>query len=225
MLLNNILSLGFATAIIQRINCSGIIFLPLVIFCTECVEGETSTSLTKAQLEMILDTVYPVTGNPIPFTNIITPDHGTTVFYNELSPLSAYQELLEEISETDNIWNSYSPCPSCARALRTYFNKPELVKPTIHVARIYSESTKLTHVVESFQCLAKLIHDGFAIVPWDFDKFKTRDDVPAFTDTCMSVIGAYYGDGNFTSAYMELVSQVTFIQQLGLNPHAHSWCA
>lgn len=190
------------------------------------MEGSTSsTALEKAQLEMILDTVYPVTRNPIPFTNIITPDHGTIVYYDELSPLSAYRAMLEGISETDNIWNSYSPCPSCARALLTHFNKPKLAKPTIHVARIYSESTKLTHVVESFQCLAKLVHEGFAIVPWDFNQFKTRDDIPAFIDTCISLIDAYYGDGNFTSAYMELVGQVTFIQELGQNPHANSWCA
>ena len=174
---------------------------------------------------MILDTVHPVTGNPIPFINIITPDHGTTVYYDELSPLSAYRAMLEGISETDNIWSSYSPCPSCARALFTHFNKPEVDKPTIHIARIYSESTKLTHVVESFQCLAKLVHEGFAIVPWDFDEFKTHDSIPAFIDICTSVIDAYYGDGNFTSAYMELVSQVTFIQELGQNPHANSWCA
>ena len=190
-----------------------------------CVEEGTTTSLKKAQLKMILDTVYPVTGNPIPFTNIITPDHGTTVYSNELSPLKAYQEMLEGISETDNIWNSYSPCPSCVHALLTHFVKPEVDKPTIHIARIYSETSKLTHIVESFQCLAKLIHKGFSIVPWDFNAFKTLDGIPAFIDTCTSVIDAYYGDGNFTSAYMELVSQVTFIQELGQNPHANSWCA
>ena len=190
-----------------------------------CVEGGTSSSLEKAQLEMILDTVYPVTGNPIPFTNIITRDHGTTVYTDELSHLSAYQEMLEEISEIDNIWNSYSPCPSCAHALLDYFDKPDVEKPTIHIARIYSETSKLTHIVESFQCLAKLVHDGFALVPWDFNQFKTRDGVPAFVDACTSVIETHYRDGNFTSAYMELVSQLTFIQELGQNPHANSWCA
>ena len=173
---------------------------------------------------MILDTVHPVTGNPIPFTNIITPNHGTSIYTNELTPFLAYRDMLEEIAETDNIWANYSPCPTCVQALLRHFNKPEVDKPTIHVARIYSESRKLTHVVESFQCLAKLIHEGFAIVPWDFDSFKVHGGVPAFVDACTSVIDAYYADGNFTSVYMELVSQVTFIQELGQNPHANSWC-
>ena len=222
---NTIPSLNFAIAVImiaQHSHCTGIIFL---IFCTAvCVDGGTSTSLNKAQLEMILDTVYPVTGNPVPFANIITPDRGTTVYSHELSPLSAYQGLLEGTTETGNIWSSYTPCPSCARALLAHYDKADVEKPTIHVARIYSESSKMTHIVESFQCLARLIHEGFAIVPWDFNAFKTLNGIPMFVDDCTSVIDAYYGDSNFTSAYMELVSHVTFIQELGQNSHANSWC-
>ena len=189
------------------------------------MERGTSISLQKAQLEMILDTVYPATGNPIPFTNIITPDHGTSVYFHELTPLSAYQQMLERSTETDNIWANYSPCPSCARALLNHYNKPEDDKPTIHVARIYSESNSLTHVVDSFQCLAKLIHEGFDIIPWNFNEFKAPAGVPAFIDTCTSLIDVYYGYGNFTSAYMELENHVRFVQELGQNPNSNSWCA
>ena len=168
---------------------------------------------------MILDTVYPVTGNPTPFTNLVTSDHGTSIYSSEIAPLSAYQQMLERIGETGNIWTNYSPCPSCVNALVTHFSSGD--KPTIHIARIYTESTSLTHVVESLQCLARLIHMGFDIVAWNFDKFS---GIPAFVNSCTSVIDSYEGDSNFTSMYMELVTQVSFIQELGKNPHASQWC-
>ena len=190
-----------------------------------CVEGGTSISLHKRQLQMILDTLYPVTGNRVPFTSLVTSNHGTSIYSSEVAPLAAYQQMLEGIGETDNIWTNYSPCPSCVGALVNHYNNRNGEKPTIHVARIYTESTGLTHVVKSLQCLARLIHEGFDIEAWNFNEFKAPAGIPAFVDSCTSIIDSYYGNGDFTSMYMELVTQVNFIQHLGKNPHAGSWCA
>ena len=193
-----------------------------------CVDPETSNSLQRIQLEMILDTVHPVTGNPTPFTTLITPDHGATMYITELNPLIAYQIMLNEFVanniETDNIWVNYSPCPTCTTALLNHYNKPEDDKPTIHVAHVYTESNKLTQVIESLQCLAKLKHEGFDIVPWNFNEFKAPQGVPVFVDECISDIDTYYGNVNFTSAYMDLERHTIFIQQLSENPHVNSWC-
>ena len=190
-----------------------------------CVEGGTSNSLQREQLEMILDTIYPITGNPTPFTTLVTPDHGVSMYVDEISPLTTYQVMIDEMGDTSNIWTNYSPCPTCALALLSHYHKSEDEKPTIHVAGVYTESSSLTHVVESLECLGKLVHQGFSIEAWNFDEFKTPEGVPVFLDGCISDINTYYESGNFTSAYMELETVVTFIQQLGQSSHANSWCA
>ena len=191
-----------------------------------CVDGGTTDSLQREQLEMILDTVYPITGSPTPYTTLLTPDHGINMYANELSPLTAYQVMLgaRGIGDASNIWTNYSPCPTCVHALLDKYNKPEDEKPTIHVAGIYTESNSLSHIMESLECLGKLVHSGFSIVPWNFDEFKAPEDVPVFLNACNLDIDTYYRSSNFTSAYMRLESLVTFIQQLGANPNANSWC-
>ena len=186
-----------------------------------CVDGGTADSLQREQLEKILDTVYPITGNPTPYATLLTPDHGINMYFTEFDPLTAYQVMLGGIGDASNIWTNYSPCPTCVRALLDKYNKPEDEKPTIHVAGIYTESNSVTHIVESLECLGKLVHGGFSIVPWNF---KAPEGVPAFLDTCNSDIDVYYGNSYFTSAYTKLERLVTFIQQLGANPHANLWC-
>ena len=188
--------------------------------------GGTSDSLMSSQLEMILNTLYPVTTSSRPHATIITPDRGTNMYIHELDkPIMAYTSMLDYITTTEHIWANYSPCPSCARALLSHYNKPEDDKPTIHVARIYTESDDLSDVVQSLQCLAKLKHKGFEIEPWNFNEFKAPEGVPIFADTCISAITAAYGESNFTSTYMELERYVRFIQQLGDSSHANSWCS
>ena len=62
----------------------------------------------------------------------------------------------------------------------------------------------MTDIMETLQCLARLKHEGFDIVPWNFDEFKAPQGVPVFVDECISVIDTYYGHANFISAYMNL---------------------
>ena len=188
------------------------------------MDGGTSESLQREQLQAILDTVYPITGNPTPFATIITPDHGANMYTSDIEPLTAYQLMLSSIGDTSNLWAAYSPCPNCVTALLRHYNKPEDEKPTIHVAGIYTESNSLTHTIKSLQCLGKLVHEGFSVLPWNFNEFKAPEGVSAFLDVCVSDIDTYYANANFTSAYMELESQVTFVQQLGQSSHANSWC-
>ena len=173
---------------------------------------------------MILNTLHPITTGLQPHATILTPDHGTNMFTHDLTPLNAYQTMLDITTGTiTNIWANYSPCPSCARKLLNHY-KDGGDKPTIHIARIYTESDNLSHIVESLQCLAKLKHNGFNIVAWNFNNFKAPGGVAQFTELCNSGITTAYGNANFTSEFMELESHVTFIQELGENTHADSWC-
>ena len=191
-----------------------------------CVERGTHNSLQREQLEMILDTVYPLSGKPTPFTTLLTSDHGTNMHVTEFDPLTAYQVMLsgQQIEDISNIWTNYSPCPTCARALLSHYSKPEEEKPTLHIAAVYTQSNSLIHFVESLECLGKLIHEGFRVVSWNFDEFKAPKGASAFLDTCNSDIDTYLASSNFTSAYTKLERLVTFIQQLGADPHANLWC-
>lgn len=191
----------------------------------EClIEGG---ALTHSKLDTILDTVYPVNTKFIPHETILTPDHGKTIFYNELSnPLGAYQHMLGETEgEITNIWANYSPCPSCVRKLLEVFKEGD--KPTIYFARIYtgpdSENFTISDIVTSLQCLGKLKHKGFSVVAWNFNTFNP-EGAPVLTEVCTSAITSAFKQENFTSTLMELETHVTFIQELGDNTHASSWC-
>ena len=186
------------------------------------MDGGTSYSLQREQLETILDTVYPITENPTPYITIVTPDRGTNMYTgNDIDPHTAYTAMLNDIDPgvtVTNIWTNYSPCPSCVRSLIDQY-KPEDAKPTIYVAGIYTESDSLSHIIESLKCLGTLEHKGFSVEPWNFNDFKT-----GLLDTCVSDIDTYYAHSNFTSAYMELVSHVSFVKHIGETSHAASWC-
>ena len=187
---------------------------------------------------MILETVYPITGNSMPYKTLITPDHGDTMYTTESEPLNAYKMMLNKFKvdriKPGNIWVNYSPCPTCTAALLTHYgscnNNPGSEdahkKPTIHIARIYNNSKymNMTESMETFQCLAKLKHEGFDIVPWNWTEFKAPRGDPVFAENCTSLIDKYDGHVNFRSAYNELEKLLMFAKQLGKNPHAGSWC-
>ena len=190
----------------------------------EClIEGG---ALTHSKLDTILDTLY-INTNLIPHETILTPDHGKTIFYDEINkPLDAYQRMLEQTKgEITNIWANYSPCPSCVRKLLEVFKEGD--KPTIYFARIYtgpdSKNFTISDIVTSLQCLGRLKHERFSVVAWNFDTFKAPEGVSVLTDVCIEAITSAYTP-DFTSALMELGRQVTFIQELGDNTHASSWC-
>ena len=175
----------------------------------------------------------------MPLKTLIIPDRdGDTMYTTESEPLEAYQMMLNKFKvnriKTGNIWVNYSPCPTCTAALLKHYtgncnNNPGSEddrndKPTIHIASIYTKSSNMTDIMETLQCLARLKHEGFDIVPWNFDEFKAPQGVSVFVDECISVIDTYYGHDNFISAYMNLEKLLMFAKQLGENPHAGSWC-
>ena len=171
---------------------------------------------------MILNTVYPQSGSQV-FATLMTPNHGRNMYITETRPLNGYYSMLNDIEQshiedTGNIWTNYSPCPTCVLALLNYYNKPGNDKPTIHVARIYTESNKFSDAVSSLQCLAKLEHVGFSILPWDFNAFKQY-----ISESCANEIDEH-DETYFFEEYMKLGTQLEFIHQLSQNKHANSWC-
>ena len=187
-----------------------------------CVNGGTDNSLTKSQLEMILNTVYPPSGLKV-FTTLVTPNHGGNMYISETEPLSTYQALLNaidsgNINDTGLIWTNYSPCPVCARALVGHYKNSD--KPAIHIAQIYTNNNTYGEAITSLQCLAKLEHEGFSIMPWDFNQFKQY-----INESCANKIDERdEGNSKFNEEYMKLVSQVEVIHEVSQSSHANSWC-
>lgn len=181
-----------------------------------CLDPNSEFSLRKSQLEVILDTVYPNTASPI----LVSPDRGYTVYSNDNNHLSAYQvmESRTEVTDIKNIWANYSPCTDCVKLLISTYEKHD-DKPTVHVGRIYTPGSTFKDAVLTLQCLARLKHDKFDIVPWNFEEFKSYT-----TAACDGEIDERLGNSSFNSEYMKLESQVQFIHQLSENPHAGTWC-
>ena len=186
-----------------------------------CVNGGTDNSLMKSQLEMILNTVYSPSGLQV-FTTLVTPNHGGNMYISETRPLSTYEDLVNaieqgHIDDTGNIWTNYSPCPVCARTLLNHYSKASN-KPTIHIAQIYTENDTYVDAVTSMQCLAKMEHVGFSIMPWNFNQFKRY-----INESCANRIDER-NERMFKEEYMKLVAHVEFIHQVSQISHASSWC-
>ena len=147
------------------------------------------------------------------------------MYVRENKNLEAYQIMLSAhtSSELDHIWANYAPCPACVHALISHFSK-ETEKPIVHVARIidFTDNVTFIHVLDTLKCLAKLKCEGFDIQAFNFNEFKSRD--PAFSESCNSLIATYYDSGNFTSGIEDLQTYVTFVEEIGQSPQAHTWC-
>ena len=183
-----------------------------------CVAEGTQYSLKKSQLEMILNTVYSQTGGQV-HTTLITPDQGKDTYTDEINPLKAYQVMISTVGQPSNIWANYSPCPHCVRALIKNYEK-STNKPTVHITKIYINSSQFSDTVEALQCLAKLKHVGFSLEEWNFVEFKA-----VISDsTCKEEINERLGNNQFTTEYMKLASQLEFVRQISESPHANSWC-
>lgn len=147
------------------------------------------------------------------------------MYVEEINHHRAYQIMLNGHTSEDihHIWANYAPCPNCVRSLITHFIK-QTDKPVVHIARVidYTENVTLTHVVDTLKCLAKLKYEEFDIQAFNFNEFQNRD--PAFSESCNTLITTYEASANFTSAFMDLASHVSFIEQLREDAHTHSWC-
>ena len=82
-------------------------------------------------------------------------------------------------------WITNTQCPSCARHMMEWYrNCP--TKPVIRVVHFYSRLPNgPAEQEEAIECLAKMIHEGFKFLLWDWDKFS-NDFIK--TNECKSLI-------------------------------------
>ena len=202
------------------------------IYTGNCIPNSSSgdDSLQVSQLETIMDTIHPISGNLVPNLTLVTPDHFATVYDDEFDPHNSYVAMLSPSDVTINfIWTNYAPCTLCVHSLINEYDKPELAKPTIYIGRLVHDSASrdLKQVVRALQCMARLVHEGFEIRAWNINEFKQPMalDSAVFTSTCNTKIDDYTSDAGFNSALSDLSSLVDFIKEIGANAHANTWCS
>ena len=87
--------------------------------------------------------------------------------------LRGYDECATLIDE-NGIWLNNSPCSRCAKLImRTYSDVEPMAKPTIYIQNVYVKQG-LNSTLDSLMCLAKMLSEGFNIVPWDWKEFKIK---------------------------------------------------
>lgn len=81
-----------------------------------------------------------------------------------------YKDLHDNLPQ--EFWLTNTPCPGCARNLMERYAKYR-VKPIIRVVHFYSRPPNGPAEQEkAIECLAKMMHDGFQFLLWDWTKFS-----------------------------------------------------
>ena len=69
-------------------------------------------------------------------------------------------------------WITNTQCPSCARHLMDWYRNLHR-KPVIRVVHFYSRLPNgPAEQEEAIECLAKMMHEGFQFLLWDWNKFS-----------------------------------------------------
>ena len=101
-------------------------------------------------------------------------NHAEDFMYNTLSA-----NLPQEF------WLTNSPCPQCARNFMERYAK-SAKKPTIYITHFYSRPPSgAQQQEEAIECLAKMMHNGFTFLLWDWTQFG-KDFLA--TDECKKVV-------------------------------------
>ena len=83
-------------------------------------------------------------------------------------------------------WITNTQCPSCARNLIDWY-KNSLRKPIIRAVSFYSIlPSGPAEQEKSIECLAKMMHNGFQFLLWDWNKFS-KDFLK--TEECKNLVG------------------------------------
>ena len=120
----------------------------------------------------MIDTVTKIFGGTSFAKTILVDDHGLDTYFSQ-SGTHAEDNFIQantnRLSRIKKLWINNTPCPACAKLLiKAYANTAS--KPTIYAAHFYGGSS----ANHSLQCLAKMIKEGFRIMPICWKVFKRR---------------------------------------------------
>ena len=190
-----------------------------------CINNRTSTeSLTLEDLKKMINTVDLIFSSLPTHETYLTINYGESIFHNH-DAIQAYYRLFDRVESThqpkpSHIWMTQSPCLVCAKRLISEYGKQDSIKPTLHIASIYS-GNDLLDTVDSMKCMAKMVHLNFTVLPWDWTDFRDNID----HSDCIDSIDSALQDPGFGDKRRQLQSLTDFIHELSSNPEVSSWCS
>ena len=188
---------------------------------TFCIDSRTNaSSLTLDNLTRMINTVDLVFGSLPTHDTYLATNFGERIF-SARDHTQAYFKLFETIKnpKPDRIWMTQSPCLVCAKRLISEYSNPDSIRPTLHIASIYTGNS-LLDTVESMKCLAKMVYLNFTILPWDWMEFRGNIDHA----DCIDSIDVALKHSGFNEKRMTLSILLDFIHELAMNPQVSTWC-
>lgn len=187
--------------------------------------GKIMTDVPKLDVNTLKKLLATIDGDgvnlPLTTDTIIVSGDGETVAQSA-SSFNAIFEFFDNFFTTtypSEIWMNLSPCPQCVHSIMEKYDKE--TKVTINIADI--DPYNLSDTIESFKCLAVMMHNNFTIRHWDWGVFR---DSLALTTNCQSVINSTINGSRFEENREELGSVFEFIQEIREVPESTitGWC-
>lgn len=155
----------------------------------------------------------------------LTIDFGKNVYKQLDKDTHAEDRVLNNqrnnaLINANGIWLNNSPCPRCAKMImRTYSGSER--KPTIYIQSVYVQQG-LDSTLNSLTCLARMLREGFNIVPWDWKEFKKNlgKDPSA---SCVRYIDEAIKNERFKSKREQVEKTLSFLEAI-TDCVQQDWC-
>ena len=179
--------------------------------------------MTLGDLKRMINTINVVFGSLPTHETFINIDYGESIFRSH-DPIQAYYRLFDTIEinhlpKPSSIWMTQSPCLLCAKRLIYEYTKPDSIKPTLRIAKIYM-GNNLIDTVDSLKCMAKMVHLNFTVLPWEWMEVRNNMN----HEDCVDSIDTALQDPIFIEKQRILQKLVEFIHELSFSLEVSTWC-
>ena len=153
----------------------------------------------------------------------LTVNFGQKVYTQEGADNHAEDRLFSDKTVNPNliidngIWLDNSPCPRCAKRIMNHYVDSD-DKPVIYIQNVYVQQG-LSSTLDSLMCLAKMINQGFKILPWDWDLFGEFLDV----NSCKKLIQTALHNSAFKEKRNVVTKALDFLRAVQ-NTDMTNWC-
>ena len=155
----------------------------------------------------------------------LTIDYGKKVYKQLNKDTHAEDRVLDDdrnnaLINANGIWLNNSLCPRCAKMIMRAYTGSEH-KPTIHIQSVYIQQG-LDSTLNSLMCLARMLREGFNIVPWDWEMFKNNLGINP-RESCVRYIDEAINNENFKTKRKIVEKALGFLEAVK-NCVKEEWC-
>ena len=156
------------------------------------------------------------------FTNkhYVASDYGLyrVVDSSQEDALHVFFNNFQNLPLPSKLWMTNTPCISCSQIIMSTYNR-NANKPSLFVANV-TAGVSLNQTVESFKCLARMVHEGFTVSVWDWGDF--RDNLS--TQVCQDAIKTAVETPEFEAAKNGTENLLEYIRHTSTSSQIMSWC-